>query len=553
MRSPAKTALCAVVILGFTVLVFRHFWPGWGAPPAVAASVGRSEASVSISSSGVVTGHPEGLLRTGLLAVWMEDPHPLGERVVSLVKDQLTSACVVESVEVLKPPWRMPTNRPGPDLFLRIAVADARGFGFFDRESKAEVRATLGTAPYHSTHYGANGSSLPIVEFMWNAAVHVDSKFAGLRTDGRGALASQLASRIASGVSNELYRLAESSPKLPVLPKEFHGSYQPPPAFAFLREFRAQQICSYADLLTHNRTFWTLQITNAEPQLQGIVPELEAAQWKVVTHTEQPRYVLMANEHARLEIFEDQSEPHASADKPGPSVRQYVVHYSLPFAAAERERATESLFDEATMIETLLAFERSFSPEQRAKFLQRLKKEKPTSAGVCLFLAEHYLHQKETNAALQHVNQARLLTMVAPEPDAYQSRVDDLLKRAAPGQSRPPEISAELFRQTGFQEAAAISGETNVSRAVGQPLVLFGTGIQGPELVALRVDPPRGGTRRYTVIQSAKNRRSTSTTTVSAQQSVSLSDEIALGTNRLRITAALDGSGKNVIWTLRPE
>jgi hypothetical protein len=507
-------AACLLAFFLITRLPGRGAGPKAGAGTSGAAfSVGKTETH-NISFAGSTSSSSENSTFSARRVVLIQtQSHPLTIQIGALLAERLKNCPEIDQVEIIEPSALL-TPGPAPDLFLRLDLIHLKEEGLLSRSTKSTVTAFLGTAPWQSSHFTQAPTTPPLVQFAWNATFESDSTFRGIRTDRYAELARGIADDCAKGISNQIATLSAKFPPLPDLPSEFFGPYEPVEDFDFLKEVKAVRTCSYHGLMTHNQTFWIFHTpTNPVPQLERILSQLQATQWKVgnasVTNTED-YYISAERDHAELEIF--RVRPHgialASSGTPPTSV-EFVVHYRKLFIRQKLEAALEKLFVERRSLETLLPFQNSFSGDQRERFFALVENSPATSPQACLQIAESYLHRKETNAALNLLSRANALMVTARDPSEMHSRVETLAKKISPKEKLNLKVTPEICRELGFIELTNGLESVEQERDLGQPLLMFGVDERGVRTLALTVEPPRKGVYPWIMVQAGEGVRST--------------------------------------------
>ena len=383
--------------------------------------------------------------------------HPLSRRIGDLVAERLKDLPQIEQLDVAKSPADLLEGAEAPDLFLRMDLIELKEGGIFTRSLKATVTGYLGSAPWESSHYTQDSTTPPIVHFAWNATIDDETTFSGIRSDRYAEAAQNIADKLTEGVSNQIQNLSAKFAPLPGLPPDFYGPYQPVGDFDFLKEVAARRVYSYHGLLTHNETFWKFQTaTNPVPQLQHIISQMEAAQWKTyhasLTNTED-YFAGFRRDGAELEIFRQRGETAGFSfpEKPETAMR-FVAHYRKPFSQGEREAALEKLFAQPGSIEALLPFQNSFSPSQRDRFYALLEKTPSVSPRAAIQLAKNYLHRKDTNAAVNMLIRARAMTAALDDYSALESDIESVARDISPKKNLKLEATPQIYRDLGFLE-----------------------------------------------------------------------------------------------------
>jgi hypothetical protein len=505
--------ILALVAIGLIFFLRQRAVRAKAATTATGASlnVGKTESRNNMTSGTSSSSSDNSTFNARrVLLLTNSNPHPLSQRINSLVAQGLKDSAQIEKIET----GNLSSGAEAPDLFVLVEVIDLKEEGVLSRSLKATVTASLGGAPWESRHHVQSHGTPPVVQFNWNATLDHESTFSGLRTDRYKESATDIAAQLLKGMTNEIKNLSKKFPPLPGLPAEFYGPYEPVADFAFLKEAKAQRAYSYYGLFTHNDTFWKFQTaTNLVPQLQRIADQFEAAGWKAdstsLTNT-YDHYLRFRQKDAELEIFRaerNRLDPTA-LDKKENAI-EFIAHYRKSFSDAEREAALEKLFTTNSPLETLLPFQNSFFQKQRERYYAILEKAPASSPRSSLLLAEVYLQRKNTNAATKMLLRAKALDAMLDSSD-LESKIDALAKKISPKAKLKLEVSPEIYRELGFLEITNSTQSFELERPFGQPVLLFTEGDRGPRTFSLNIHAPRKGSYPWSMIERQGYGRSSS-------------------------------------------
>jgi hypothetical protein len=519
MKRFAKIGLgLAFVLVGlFLAMRLLEFASGFKttAESDVSLNVGKTESRSNVSSSTTTVSSDNSGFNSRRVLFINGSTHPFSQRIGNLVVERLKNFPQIEQVEVANSRTNLFDGAEAPDLFLRMELVELKEGGVLTRSLQATLTASLGNAPWKSSHDTSDATSPPLVKFAWNATVENETTFSGIRTDRYAAAVENIADELTKGVSNQLQSLSAKFPPLPALPLEFYGPYQPVSDFDFLKEVLAQRMDSYHGLLTHNETFWKFETTtNPLPQLQRIISLMEAAQWKGeyrdLTNT-YDHYLSFRRDGEELEIFRQRDETaHFSLQEKPPTPLQFIAHYRKPFTKTEREAALEMLFAQPNSLENLLPFQNLFSSGQRERFYALLEKTPVASPRACLQLAEHYLHRKQTNDAVNMLIRAKALTATLNDYSTVESDIAAMAKKISPKKTLKLEVTPDAYRDLGFLEITNGPQTFELERAPGQPVLLFTTGVRGPVAFCLNIRPPQKDSYPWMLIESREGSRTSS-------------------------------------------
>lgn len=455
------------------------------------------------SSSSVSSGDPARFTCRRVLLI-NRDPHPLMHRVGGILGQWLETSPLIERVEHLNAPAQTRGNHPAlpvgaraPDLFLRLEVDELHETGWFSRSTKAVLTASLGNAPWQSSHSIIDETTPPLIGFDWSAVLDHQSTLKGFEKVKYRGVADSIAGEFAKSITNQLAKLHTEHGALPELPAHLYGPYHPAPQLSFLDDVQARLELSYYGLLTHNETFWRFQASDPVPQLDKIVQQLRAEGWHLhsaqVTNTG-ALFVRATQAEARLEIF----KPREARLHPGPNALQpetveVVLHYREAFSRAQRRAALDRLLSERAPVDTLLLFERSFSTSQRKRFHALLAEKPASSPAAYLSLARMHLEQKDTNQAIEVLTRAKALAVTLQNPSALEAQIGNVARQISPKADLPLPVTAETLRELGFLEITAAAASLVVEKAVDEPLLLFCLPDDGqPRTLCLRLRPVPG-------------------------------------------------------------
>lgn len=452
------------------------------------------------SSSSVSSGDPSHFTCRQLLLI-NRDPHPLMHRVGGILGQWLETSPLIERVEHLNAPAQtrgnhlaLPVGARAPDLFLRLEVDKLHETGWFSRSTKAVLTASLGNAPWQSSHSIIDETTPPLIGLHWNAVLDHQSTLKGFEKVKYRSVADSIAGEFAKSITNQLAKLHTEHGALPA---HLYGPYHPAPQFSFLDDVQAKLEFSYYGLLTHNESFWRFQTSDPIPQVESIVQQLRAEGWHL--HSEQltntsALFIRATRADARLEIFKPREAGlHPGPDALQPEIVEVVLHYREPFSRAQRRAALDRLLSERAPVDTLLLFERSFSTSQRKRFHALLAEKPASSPAAYLSLARMHLEQKDTNQAIEVLTRAKALAVTLQNPSALEAQIGNVARQISPKADLPLPVTAETLRELGFFEITAAAASLVLEKAVDEPLLLFSVADDGrPRTLCLRLRPVPG-------------------------------------------------------------
>ena len=525
-----------------------------GADSANGFTLGKTETQSSVSSATTSSASENAGFSARRIFLLADNPHPLNRRVVALVEQQLQDCALIGQLETTNGNFTLTNGLTAPDLFLRVDLVALQQAGILSRTMNATMGATFGNQPWQGTSYGQDDSSPPLVSFMWSTTLETASTFSGIRSDRYREVAHSMADEITKAVRKMLEEYSAKYPALPELPRDFYGPYQPVADFNFLKALPAHRAASYCGLLTHNQTFWQFQTTtNPVPQLRHIITQLEADGWKIsdtsLTNTEAYRIHARLGE-TELEIFREREfiglNPMSKIETEMP----FIAHYRQPFTRAERDAALEKLFNTPQSVETLLPFSQSFSAAQREKFHALVEKSPVSSAPACVQLAEFYLNRKQTNAAVNQLLRAKVLTATVSDSSALQSKIEELAKKISPKKKLKLAVTAETCHELGFLEITN-APRIELELPLGQPLIFFSQGGEhGVKIYTLRIRPPQKGYYAYVCLQSQDGMHSSSSSSFSADSKNGWRENFTADHHTLTLTALPLPDKKQVKFTI---
>ena len=478
-------------------------------------NIGKTETRSNMGSGSTTSASENATFSARRLLLYSDNPHPLCRKIVAHLQQLLKESPFIGQLEFTDRPYINTNSGQSPDLFLTVNLEALKQSGIVSSTMESVVTATLGNSPWQSSYYTSDATTTPRVAFEWNANMDSTTTFTGIRTDRYAEAARSIANDLAKSILKQIEELAGKYPATPVLPAEFYRAYHPVADFNWLKEFHARRGASYAGMLTHNETFWSLPMpTNPLPQLEQIVRQLTNDGWKISGHDMTNSWnhrIGASNGDLQLEIFRQRHERMSfpSNDQP-PDHLDFVVHYREVFSKAEREAALEKLLASAPSAETLLPFVNSFSREQRSKFYELAEKSTNTSPQASIQLAQYYLNQKRTNDAVHQLLRTKALAAVVKDATSLNSSIEAMVKKISPKKELKLELTPDLCRELGFLELTNLPQMTEQSRSWGQPLIFFEAGKRGIKISALLISAPQKGAYPWVFTQAEEGSQSAS-------------------------------------------
>ena len=453
MHIPNRRAGLIITVLALVFLaVFLVRGCRSGTAPKASVQLGSTHASSQMSSSST-SSSTDGATFTPqrALLVYDEAKDPLLKRVALLMAEQLTNGGCFQEVRIVgKSPW-IPQGERAPDVFIRLDLPSLDSKGILTRTTTTTVEASFSTAPWFSTVYSSDYATAPVVAFTWRGHLGLESSFRGVRTDAYADLVKTISRDFSKAISNEVHTLSAKFSPMPELPSCFYGPYRAIEDFPALITVKADRVCSYHDLFTHNQTFWRFtSSSNAADQIRYLIREFEKAGWRCrdtsLTNTTS-EYARLGKDASRLEIFR---VPAGGAfHGPSQTMSEFVVHYREPFSQGEVTNAIEQLFATDPSAETLMAFRQGFSSQQQDRFYELVQNAPGASAKACADLASHFLSLKDTNSALKMLLRAKALSVAADDPTAVLSSIDSIARQISPREPLKLELTSDLCREAG--------------------------------------------------------------------------------------------------------
>jgi hypothetical protein len=557
VKTPVKIGLLVAACLMVIALTLQVFGSGQkaGDDSGATLKVGKTETRNNLSSTCVTSSSDGSTFSARRVLLFSDNPHPLNREIVARLSQQLKDCPLIEFLEVTNRPFTLTNGAGTPDLFLNVNLVKLDQEGIVSTTMKSLVAASLGNTPWQSSSHTIDSSTPPLVSFQWNATEESETTFTGLRTDRYADTARSIADELAKAIRKQIEELSDKHPRLPGLPEEFYGPYQPVADFDGLKQLQARRAASYCGLFTHNQTFWQFQTaTNPVPQLERLIRELTASGW--IFSDVQLTNTLAWRAHgkqggAELEIFRHRrGGMNLSLDEDKQTHLDFIAHYRQPFSREEREAALDKLFAGEQSVETLLPFRNSFSSAQRQKFFERVEKDPVTSPQACVQLAEHYLQRKRTNDSIRLLIRAKALTATLKEPASLQSNIEGVAKKISPKKELELEVTPEICRELGFLELTNAPPIIGQNRGFDQPLVFFGPGKHGLKIYSLMVGSPQKETYPWRFVQSEDGVRSSSWSSFNPSSRGDWQHSFTFDGQQLKVTAIPLPDQKQVKFTV---
>ena len=502
-------AVCLVVV----ALFIRCKSKKEGANPTASVHFGKTETRSSMVSGSSSSSSDNSTFNSSRVLLVCPEDHPLMKRVAPLLAEQLKGCDQIDQLEVVNELPILSKGALAPDLFLRVELVELEEEGILSSSMKAEIKGFIGNTPSQSSYYERDWVSPPTVMFAWDGTLENTTKFSGIRTDRYGDVAKDIAGQFAKAFTNEIASLSVKYPRLPQLPREFYGPYEPFPDLKFLKPLQPELVCSYYGLLTHNETFWRFRVLdNPTNTLRSIIEQLKGSQWKLVNEsiTNTPDQIVRFErpDQAELEVFRERRGGVLMNASKETGFR-FAAHYRKPFTREELDGALDKLFANNYPLESILPFQDSLGPKLRSRFYELVEKSPVTSPQACVQLADIYFERKQTNSAINMLVRAKALSTSLRDASSVQSSIESTAKKISPKQTLKLEVTPEICRELGFLELTNAAQTFKVERSFGQPIYMFGAGKRGLQLVSLTVGAPQKGTYSWQFNDAGDTGRST--------------------------------------------
>ena len=425
--------------------------------------------------------------------LFSDNPHPFCRKIVARLEQRLKDCPHIRSVVRVDQPFTITSRDAAPDLFVRVDLAMARRSGILASTFQSVVTASLGSTPWSDITRTSYEGGSPAVSVEWRATVDSESTFTGISSDRYAAAASDIAETLAKSMIQIIEKKAGEHPRLPALPAEFFGPYEPVADFDWMSAFSARRMASYCGLFTHNETFWRLELpADPVPALKQVAQSLTSSGWEVVplelTIPLDPRMEARQGDR-RITLFKNRKRDHPLD---APAINQepveFIVHHRKPLSRIERTRALELLLSQdASDPADRLPFMDSSTPDQRTRFFASLEKSGSRLPQGCFELAGRFLDQGRTNEAAHQLLRTHALSATRPDSDSLQDDIRRLAKRISPNTPLNLGYAPEICRELGFIEITQVARPMEFTRRLGEPLVLFGPSNDRIRITALTV------------------------------------------------------------------
>ena len=441
---------------------------------------GKTETRSSVSSGESSSASAHATFSSDRVMLFSDNPHPFCRKIVARLEQRLKDCPHIRSVVRVDQPFTITSRDAAPDLFVRVDLAKARRSGILASTFQSVVTASLGSTPwFDATHTQVEAGS-PAVSLEWRATVDSESTFTGISIDRYAGAASDIAETLATSMIQIIEKKAGEHPRLPALPADFFGPYEPVADFDWMSAFSARRMASYCGLFTHNETFWRLELpADPVPALEQVARSLRSAGWEVdpleLTTPLNPRMEARLGD-GRIKLFKNHKRDHP-LDAPSTHREpvEFIVHHRKPLSRIEQTRALELLLSQdAGDPAERMPLMYSFTPDQRTRFFASLEKSGSRSAQGCIELALRFLEQGRTNEAAHQLLRTQALSATRSDSDALQEEIQRLAKQISPRAPLDLGYTPEICRELGFIEITQVVRPMEFTRRLGDPLALFG-------------------------------------------------------------------------------
>jgi len=520
---------------------------------------GKTETRSRVSSGESSSAPAHATFNSDRVVLFSDNPHPFCRKIVARLEQRLKDCPHIRSVVRVDQPFTITSRDAAPDLFVTVDLAMARRSGILASTFQSVVTASLGSTPwFDTTHTRVEGGS-PAVSLEWRATVDSESTFTGVSSDRYAEVASDIAEKLATSMIQIIEKMNDKYPRLPALPVEFFGPYEPVADFDWMSAFSARRMASYCGLFTHNETFWRLELpADPVPALEQVARSLKSAGWEVAslqfTNTFDPR---MEARHGdgRITLFKNRKR-----DQPldAPATNQepveFIVHHRNPLSRIERTRALELLLSQdASDPAERMPFMYSFTPDQRTRFFASLEKSGSRLPQGCLELARGFLELGGTNEATHQLLRTHALSATRPDSDSLQQEIRKLAERISPNTPLNLGYTPEICRELGFIEITQVAQPMEFTRRLGEPLVLFGPSNDRLRITALTVRAL--GKDGYSVEdrRAERDMNGTGSSGFTNQKNAFLERTVSGGGRALTVRHEILPDSSGVKFTVRPE
>jgi hypothetical protein len=520
---------------------------------------GKTETRSRVSSGESSLAPAHATFSSDRVVLFSDNPHPFCRKIVARLEQRLKDCPHIRSVVRVDQPFTITSRDAAPDLFVRVDLAMARRSGILASTFQSEVTASLGSAPwFDTTHTGGEGGS-PAVSLEWRATVDSESTFTGISSDRYAGVASDIAETLATSMIQIIEKMNDKYPRLPALPAEFFGPYEPVADFDWMSAFSARRMASYCGLFAHNETFWRLELpADPVPALEHVARSLKSAGWEVAslqfTNTFDPR-IEARHGDGRITLFKNRKRDHP-LDAPATNQEpvEFIVHHRKPLSRIERTRALELLLSQdASDPAERMPFMYSFTPDQETRFFASLEKTGSRSPQGCLELAHRFLEQGRTNEAAHQLLRTHALSATRPDSDRLQEDIRRLAERISPEPPLNLGYTPEICRELGFIEITQVAQPMEFTRRLGEPLVLFGPSNDRIRITALTVCAL--GKDGYSVEHrhAERDMNGTGSSGFTNQKNASLERTVSGGGRDVTVRHEILPDSSAVEFTVRPE
>jgi hypothetical protein len=520
---------------------------------------GKTETRSRVSSGESSLASAYATFSSDRVVLFSDNPHPLCRKIVARLEQRLKDCPHIRTVVRVDQPFTITSRDAAPDLFVRVDLAMARRNGILASTFQSVVTASLGSTPWFDTTRTSDEAGSPAVSLEWRATVDSESTFTGISSDRYAAAASDIAETLATSMIKFIEKMNDKYPRLPALPAEFFGPYEPVADFDWMSAFSARRMASYCGLFTHNETFWRLELpADPVPALKQVAQSLKSAGWEVVplelTTTLDPRMEARLGD-GRIKLSKNHKRDHP-LDAPATNKErvEFIVHHRKPLSRIERTRALELLLSQdASDPAERMPFMYSFTPDQRTRFFASLEKSGSRLPQGCLELARGFLELGRTNEAAHQLLRTHALSATRPDSDSLQQEIRKLAERISPKTPLNLGYTPEICRELGFIEIPQVARPMEFTRRLGEPLVLFGPFNDRIRITALTVRALGKGDYSVEDRRAERDMSGTGSSGFTNQKNAFLERTVSGGGRDVTIRHEILPDSSGVKFTVRPE
>ncbi len=410
------------------------------------------------------------------------NPHYLLDRVTRQLQQSLLRLPDVDKVEYY-PYGTWP--EPGgilPDVFITVDTLEFHETAFLlSRRLKTLVQWKVGNILLQDSKIPALGGAL----VAFNAESRLDHESAMMGIESPRAKykleADGISAEMTKSISKQFASLLDKHGGLPKVPAVLYGTYCEPPTFSFLTDHAAERVISGSGLLKNNCTVWRFaERRGADEALRAYRDELNAAGWGSEELGKDYLWMRRQNEHIyilhgrRYDLAGGAlggGQPDLSPA--GSSGVSMIAQYASDFTDDQIRKAVDALLASETQIETLLAFERYFTPEQSERLRAVIETAPGYSLDGSLMLGRYWAGRGQMDKGRQWLMRARAMLCAEKEPGTKTQEIRSLAKKLADESLADVPISGEVLREVGFVNAGQLTEPLKTERNSDEPVLLY--------------------------------------------------------------------------------